>query len=282
MKSYAKVNIGLNILNKRNDGYHNIETIFIPIDLYDEITIEDGFNDIIIETNNPAVPTDERNTCHKAVKLLENYAKTKFQLTIGIEKKIPIGAGLGGGSSNAAKVLDEIVKLKTININKEDLLNIALKVGSDVPYFLNAGVASAKGRGEILVYLDITIPYWIVIVYPSLSISTKWAYDNIGEKKDPKEKNFKDILLNNINKPDKLKELLTNDFEPIVFKRYPGLISIKNVLYEKGAVYASLSGSGSSLFGLYDSKAAADRAYNAFANKFKVFITEPDFEINYG
>jgi 4-diphosphocytidyl-2-C-methyl-D-erythritol kinase len=279
MKSYAKINIGLNILNKREDGYHNLETIFAPVDISDEILINDESRHIEIVTKSKHIPSDDRNICYKSAKKLLDFAGIRKGVIIEIRKKIPVGAGLGGGSSNAAAVLNELIKYFDIKISKEDLSRIALDLGSDVPYFLGEGLAYALGRGEILDYFDIEIPYWILSIFPSVSVSTKWAYEAYKEKDNPILLNLKEYLVENIQKPEKLRSGLINDFEEIVFKRYAGLMNIKNELYEKGAVYASLSGSGSSLYGFFDSFENIENAFNLFISRYKTFITNPGFKI---
>jgi 4-diphosphocytidyl-2-C-methyl-D-erythritol kinase len=279
MKSYAKINVGLNILNKRDDGFHNIETVFVPINLSDNIFINEAKEEILIESKNNFIPKDEKNICYKAAKLLKDCTGLDSGIIIEIEKRIPIGAGLGGGSSNGAITLKEIIQHFKLNISENEVLSIALKLGSDVPYFLKPGIAYAKGRGEILDYFDLSIPYWILTVFPSLSISTKWAYENFTEKDQPEEYDYKNILQENINRPEYLKKYISNDFEKTVFIKYPGLINIKNLFYEKGAVYASLSGSGSSLYGFFDNKISANRALEILSSRHKVFITEPEFKV---
>jgi 4-diphosphocytidyl-2-C-methyl-D-erythritol kinase len=276
MKSYAKINIGLNILYKRPDGYHNIETIFTPINIYDEIEFSEC-DEILIESSLDWLPTDEKNICYKAAKILrDKYAPGKG-VRIKLTKKIPVGAGLGGGSSDGAAVLKELNSLWNLNLSYSDLCSIALSLGSDVPYFLKNGIAYAKGRGEILTYLDVELPYYVVIVYPNLSVSTKWAYEKYIEKENITESGYDKLIVTAIKDTRVFREKFKNDFEEIVFKRYAGLISIKNVLYEKGAVYASLSGSGSSLFGLYSEEKNARRAYDAFNSRFKTFLSNPNF-----
>jgi 4-diphosphocytidyl-2-C-methyl-D-erythritol kinase len=276
IKAFAKVNIGLNVLDQRGDGYHNIETIFAPINLYDTLQFFDS-DEISIETNWKHLPVDEHNLCYKAAKILkEKYAPDKG-VHIDVTKKIPIGAGLGGGSSDAAHVLNELNKLWKLDLPDDELFKTALSLGSDVPYFLKGGVAYALGRGEELTYLDLQFPYYVIIVYPNLCISTKWAYEKYQEKEASKLFGYDKFLQLAINEPDIFREKFTNDFEKIVFTRYAGLISIKNVLYEKGALFASLSGTGSALFGFYLHEKTALRAYDTFSSRFQTFISYPDF-----
>ena len=207
--------------------------------------------------------------------------KEKYSFDEGVHikliKKIPIGAGLGGGSSDAAIALNELNRMWKLNLSYDELFTIALSLGSDVPYFLKEGSAYALGRGEELTYIDVKLPYYIVVVYPNLSISTKWAYEKYREKDETKLVEYNRFLQLAIEEPSLFREKFKNDFEEIVFKRYAGLISIKNVLYEKNALFASLSGSGSSLFGFYLYEKDALRAYDAFSSRFKTFISYPDF-----
>jgi len=279
MKSYAKINIGLNILNKRDDGYHNIETIFIPIDVHDTIEVSSS-DSIIIESNIDWISNND-NICYKVAKYLFEKHDIKRGVRIFINKHIPIGAGLGGGSSNAATLLKILNFLYNLNLTLENQKEIALLFGSDVPFFLKNGIAYALGRGEELSYLNIEFPFYVVVVYPNISVSTKWAYENFKEKEEPKKIGYASLFSEAIKNKQLFKDIFKNDFEDIVFRRYAGLISIKNVLYEKNAFFASLSGSGSSLFGLYESKQDALRAFEAFKSRFKVFISEPNFLIKY-
>jgi 4-diphosphocytidyl-2-C-methyl-D-erythritol kinase len=279
MKSFAKINLGLNILDKRNDGYHNIETVFAPISIHDEIEFFED-SEINVESNLEWLPTDEKNICFKAAKKLRDAFAPGKGVKIKITKNIPVGAGLGGGSSDGAATLNALNSLWALNLPNSVLCDIALGIGSDIPYFLKQGVAYALGRGEVLTYLDIQLPYYIVVVYPNLSVSTKWAYEKYQEKIIIVKSGYDKLLTAAMNDKTLFRENFRNDFEEIVFKRYAGLISIKNVLYEKGAFFASLSGSGSSLFGLYETKPDAERAYNAFTSRFKTFISEPDFLTN--
>ncbi len=276
MKAFAKINLGLNILNKRDDGYHNIETLFCKIGIYDEIEFSDS-SDIKIESNFDWLPADESNICHKAAKLLQNECKIETGIKIKITKNIPVGAGLGGGSSDGALVLKYLNKKWNLNLSEEKLAELALKVGSDVPFFLKEGLAYATGRGEELNYISGHLPYFVVVVYPNLSVSTKWAYEQYVEKINPQKINYDKLFPEALNDRSLFRANFRNDFEEIVFKRYPGLISIKNVFYEKNAFYASLSGSGSALFGLFTDEMDAKRAYNAFISRFKTFICQPDF-----
>ncbi|MBI4811284.1 MAG: 4-(cytidine 5'-diphospho)-2-C-methyl-D-erythritol kinase [Ignavibacteriales bacterium] len=178
LKAYAKINLGLRILRKRDDGYHDIDTVFHRVDLYDEIYLEPS-STIKVFSNESNLPTDEGNLCIRAAQLLREYSGIEKGVNISLTKNIPIGAGLGGGSSDAAATLIGLTKFWEVDVSQIDLYKLALQLGSDVPYFLKFGTAHATGRGEILDYFDINIPHWIVIVYPNIHISTAWAYQEI-------------------------------------------------------------------------------------------------------
>jgi 4-diphosphocytidyl-2-C-methyl-D-erythritol kinase len=276
MKAYGKINVGLNILDKREDGYHNIETIFVPIGIHDSLEFLES-DEISIETNWKHIPTDEKNICYQAAKILKEKYAPNATVYIKLTKKIPVGAGLGGGSSDAAVVLNKLNRMWKLNLSYDELFKIALSLGSDVPYFLKQGIAYALGRGEDLTYIDLKLPYYVVVVYPNLAVSTKWAYEKYTEKEESKLIEYNTLIKLAIKEPYMFQEKFVNDFEEIVFKKHTELINIKNVLYEKRAIFASLSGSGSSLFGFYLSKKDALGAYHAFLNRYKTFISYPDF-----
>lgn len=284
LKSFAKINIGLRILKKRDDGYHDIETIFYPVSLFDEIKVQIesntvALNSVSLTSNKSFIPLNKYNLCYKAI---ENFFKAfeikdYFKIKIDLNKKIPVGGGLGGGSSNAAAVLKFLIKYFSIDIfnNKEKINNLALSIGSDVPFFLIMKPCYAEGRGEKLKILkDFIVNYDILIVNPNLHISTKWAFENLGFKNE----NNVSAILNDVqtfNINDKTK--FTNDFENLVFKKHKILNEIKNELDENGSVYSSMSGSGATMFGFFDkkNKKKMHRTKYNFANKnYFTFISE--------
>ncbi|NMB80305.1 MAG: 4-(cytidine 5'-diphospho)-2-C-methyl-D-erythritol kinase, partial [Ignavibacteria bacterium] len=178
IKAPAKINIGLHILNKRDDGYHNIHTLFYPIcDLYDQLkfTLADEFE---FTCNDASIPNDENNLVVKAKLLLENHINKKLNVKIDLEKNIPSQAGLGGGSSDAAATLISLNEMFNLNLNYEKLNSMALSLGSDVPFFIKAKPAIGKSRGEILEYIDLEINEYIVIVKSEINISTKEDFNN--------------------------------------------------------------------------------------------------------
>ncbi|MBS1519071.1 MAG: 4-(cytidine 5'-diphospho)-2-C-methyl-D-erythritol kinase [Bacteroidetes bacterium] len=259
LKSYPKINFGLRILRKRTDGYHDIETIFYPVKIYDEIGLkidgsETDLNSVILKSNKSYIPLNKDNLCYKAV---WNFFKAfriadPYRIEIDLVKNIPVGGGLGGGSSNAATIIKFLVNYFSINIeeNREKILELALSVGSDVPFFLIMKPCYAEGRGEKLKILrDFRVNQNILIVNPNIHISTRWAFENLNYPPDFK----KDSILRNISGFDpEVFRNIENDFEKIVFGKFPVLRDLKNYMLENGAVYSSMSGSGATIFGLFD------------------------------
>ena len=270
-KSYAKVNIGLQILSKRHDGYHNINTLFQEIDLYDTIEIkkiEQGCNFI---SNVDWLKNDDSNLCVTAWKELSKDFDVGG-VSISLEKKIPRRSGLGGGSSNAATILKGICEIYSMDITFSDLSSIAIRLGADVPFFLTGGLQSATGIGENLFTHNGCIEGSYLLVIPNHGIETSWAYSKYKNflQTNKEALNFKDILKDEIT-PFKLFE---NDFEPIVIPAYPQIAKIKEMLLSSGPKYVSLSGSGSTVFGIYDDEAQAKSAESLFP-EYTTFIANP-------
>ncbi|MDD8018890.1 MAG: 4-(cytidine 5'-diphospho)-2-C-methyl-D-erythritol kinase [Bacteroidota bacterium] len=276
LEAYAKINLGLHIVGKRPDGFHNIETIFHHIALHDKITLLLNSN-IEISSSNPSIPVNKDNLCWKAVDLLRRELSLTYGAAIHIKKNIPIGAGLGGGSSDAAAVLQHLPSLWNVDVADEVLQRLALQLGSDVPFFLKKSSAYAEGRGEILSYFPFRLPYWIVVVNPNIHVSTPWAYSALAEQRHgtfPQRSK----LLKNISE-FRLEDILHNDFEEVVFKQHPSIKEVKNNFLKLGAVHALMSGSGSSVFGLFENESTALKAAEFFDKKNFVHMTKPDFSI---
>jgi 4-diphosphocytidyl-2-C-methyl-D-erythritol kinase len=269
IKAPAKINIGLNVVSKRPDGYHNIETIFYPLRLYDYLTITKA-NNFLFTSNNSALISTNDNLIIEAKEKLEKEIGQKINVHIHLEKNIPIGGGLGGGSSDAASTLTGLNKFLELNLGYEKLLNLALYIGSDVPFFLNPKPCFAESRGEKLSSLDFTISYPILIVNPNIHISTQWAYNNISPQ-TPRF-NLKDFTQEHINAPDKLSQFLKNDFEEIVFEKYPEIKKLKEGLRERGADFALMSGSGSTVFGIFRELPIAKKAERILRENYFTYI----------
>ena len=251
-ESYSKINLGLKVLNKRSDGFHNINSIFIQTDFSDKLFFKKS-NFFQLSCDNSDVPTDTTNTIAKAYQILNQQFKFKNHYKIHLNKNIPIGSGLGGGSSNAACTLVSLTNLLNLNISSESLHKIALDIGSDVPFFLNGGIKFVEGRGEIIKGFknsDIFQNLYILLVCPKFSISTKWAYENLKLKKALKSNN-KEHKFSPLD--DRVNwKLFKNDFELIIKEAYPEIMNIKDIMINNGALYSSLSGTGSTVFGIYN------------------------------
>ncbi|MBU1423929.1 MAG: 4-(cytidine 5'-diphospho)-2-C-methyl-D-erythritol kinase [Bacteroidetes bacterium] len=275
-KAYAKINLGLRILRKRDDGFHDIETVFHRINLFDEIMFENS-GSISLECGEPNIPTDDTNLCVRAAKLLKVKYNVAASVHLKLIKNIPGGAGLGGGSSDAACVLLNLSKIWEIDITKEDLFLLASQLGSDVPYFLEKGTAYATGRGEKLEYFELDVPYWIVLVYPNIHISTAWAYGNLKLKSVVDNESLKDILIKHINHPKKLKEKIQNDFEDLVLEKHREIDELKNSLYRYDADFVQMSGSGSSVYAFFNNEQAAIVATASLKENYQTCLTRPGF-----
>lgn len=250
ISAFAKVNLGLKILNKREDGYHNIETTLTTVSLSDKLLIEKSLEGITVVCSALKIPAEE-NLCYKAAKLFLSYYNLQEGVKITIQKNIPVGGGLGGGSSDAAGVIKGLAQLFALKPSYEEMINLAKQIGCDVPFFLTGGAAYARGRGDELKFFKLP-KMSLIIYYPGYPISTKWAYeeyDRLVLTQTP--------ILGNITPEEKRKKARTgfsldNDFEKVVFKAHPDLLDVKSNLLNAGAFMVSLSGSGSCLFAVVD------------------------------
>jgi len=277
LPSYAKINLGLIIFGKRKDGYHEIQSILQQIDLKDEIELRIKVNpEIYFHCDNPEIPTGTSNLCVLAANLIKDMAGVENGVEIFLKKTIPAGAGLGGGSSNAATVLLGLNKLWNLNLTSQQLQTLACQIGSDVPFFIHGGTALAGGRGELLKPFDLQGEITILIVFPAFIISTKWAYSQMNLNLTKRNKNTKLIHYNDRNYEDFIiRNLLKNNLEDVVFKKHPILGVIKQQLYKNNAIYASMSGSGSAILGIFQKRSDALTVKNFFCNQYPTFVTRP-------
>ena len=274
LDSNGKVNIGLQVLDKRPDGYHNIHTIFQEIRFSDFINISKNDSDACsISCNMPEIPLDDSNICYKAYKLLKDRFDQVGGVDIRIEKSIPPGSGLGGGSANGAAVLKGLNKMFSLDLSISELEALGSVLGADVPFFMKGGTQLGEGIGEKLTNLSSPVPGYYLLVIPDLSINTGWAYGALKNSLErvKKPRNFARLLSEEI---DSL-AVFENDFEKIVIPAYPEIGRIKDMLYEKGARFASLSGSGSTVYGVFDEEASAKEAESSFNAHHKTVLTLP-------
>ena len=247
----AKINLFLEILGKRQDGYHEIETVMQEVSLFDYIYMENYDKNVVFTCSNPKLSAGEDNLVVKAVRLLQNESKTYRGVKIHLDKRIPIGAGLGGGSSDAVATLVGLNKLWRIGYDEKQLMSLAGKLGSDTPFFVVGNTAICKGRGEIVTPYPINVSYNYIIIYPRFEVNTAMVYKNF---KNSLTKNLKDVsffMREFISgNPNKLGAILHNRLEDVVFKLYPDLEKIKKALSKFNFCGVLLSGSGSALYGL--------------------------------
>ena len=244
----AKINIGLNIIEKRQDGFHNIESIFYPImDLFDVLEIIKS-NELKFTSSGITIPGNEAdNLCLKAYHLIKADFDVKL-VHIHLHKVIPIGAGLGGGSADAAFTLKLLNQLFELNITDDELINYARKLGSDCAFFIKNKPVYAYGKGDEFEEIDVDLSkYEIKIEYPNIHIGTSEAYAGVNPK--PSNKNIKELIKLPIKD---WKNNIKNDFEYSIFPNHPQIKALKEKFYSDGAVYASMTGSGSAVFGVFE------------------------------
>jgi 4-diphosphocytidyl-2-C-methyl-D-erythritol kinase len=249
----AKINIGLRVTERRSDGFHNLETIFYPAGLCDalEFVVADKFlkEDLLIVTGSLVDVNPDSNMVIKAVRKIREIQKIPF-LRIHLHKAIPAGAGLGGGSSDASALLKAVNKYFDLKIDDGKLKEMALDLGSDCPFFIDSIPSFAHGRGEILTPVkQLPEGLHLVLVNPGIHLNTREAYSNITPGQP--DSNLRELYDLDVSK---WKDLIFNDFEASVFKKHPQIAEIKKRLYEIGAAYSSMSGSGSTVYGIFCSK----------------------------
>lgn len=266
VKAPAKINWSLSVLRRREDGYHDILSLIQAVGLYDTLTFEDS-QEIEIVSNQ--FIKKENNLVYKAIVALQNFTGINRGVKVTLKKEIPIGAGLGGGSSDGAATLKALNEFWQIGLSNEQLIEIGKTLGSDVPFFFSLPLCIVRGRGEILEPLKINKAYTLLLVKPSFGVSTRWAYEALnmrGQLTENYEKinNSIWLLYENLCK-GRLNLDLWNDFEKVVEKRYPEVGKIKRKLIEAGAKQSLMSGSGSTVFGLFEGVAEAQSALNKFS-----------------
>lgn len=246
--SPAKVNIGLEILGKREDGYHNIKTLMVPITLCDEIMVSEMESGIDVRCSCSEIPEGAGNIAFKAASLFLERTGIRKGVFLEIKKSIPHGSGLGGGSSNAAAVLSAMNEMNGFPLNEDELLEIAGNIGSDVPFFLKKKAAFVYGRGEIIVPIDDFPRVWFLLVKPPIRISTRWAYERVSLKLT---KCKKDINIHHSGNRFKLSGDFHNDFEGIIIEEYPFLKDVRSMIEKAGAEGVGMSGKGPTFFGIF-------------------------------
>lgn len=269
-KAYAKVNIALDVIGKREDGYHLLRMIMQAIDLYDEILIEKIDKGIKINCNKPYVPTDERNLAYKAAKLFMDKFNIKSGVNITINKNIPVSAGLAGGSTDCAAVLKLMNKMFKTNLSDQELMDLGVKLGADVPYCIIGGTALCEGIGEKITKLKPFKDKILVLVKPPFGVSTKVVYQEFDLSKVVFHPNVEGLIKN--IEEDNLKYVASNMknlLENVTLAKYKEIISIKQSMIECGSIGSMMSGSGPTVFAFFDDMVKAQKCYDIMKKKYK-------------
>jgi 4-diphosphocytidyl-2-C-methyl-D-erythritol kinase len=272
----AKVNLFLRIVGRRADGYHLLDSLMVPVSLFDEITVEArrGRLEIVVTCDDPSLPDDETNLAHKAAALLCKETGVQAKISIDLCKRIPAGAGLGGGSSDAAAVLKSLNVLLSLGLTADRLGTLGARLGADVPFFIPCRPARVAGIGEILTEVPPLPPYRLVIVVPPFGVSTPWAYrrfDELSAAEMPPPHVASQWSSDRWPSP----ELLVNDLERAVLPASPQIGGIKDHLLRLGAEGTLMSGSGSAVFAVFQSRTVAEHAVTALTGEGKTFLVEP-------
>ena len=262
LRALAKINLGLDIIRKREDGYHEVRMIMQTIQMYDVLDIRKSeVPGISLTTNLPYIPTDERNLVYKAAKLLMDEFGITEGISVNLEKFIPVAAGMAGGSSDAAAAFVGVNRLFELGLSEEELMKRAVKVGADVPYCIMRGTALAEGIGEKLTRLP-QVPHCFVLVgKPGINVSTKLAYENLNLAGISHHPNI-DGMMEDIRREDLygMVSKMENVFEPGIIGKYPVIQEIKNLMEANGALKAMMSGSGPTVFGIFDDEEKLETA----------------------
>ncbi len=263
-KAPAKINLGLDVLHKRADGYHELEMVMSSVDLADRLTITEMPDDkIILETNKAFLPVDKRNNVYQAVAMMKKRYGINTGVKIDIQKNIPVAAGLGGGSSDTAAALRGLNRLWQLGLSEEELIAIGVEIGTDVPYCLYGHTAFIGGKGERVQLIDPMPQCWVVLVKPKISVSTRTVFPEVEVDKI----SHPDIpALRGAIEADDYEEMIRqmgNSLEDITIQRHPVIQQIKDRMMKYGADAALMSGSGPTVFALTRKHSRAQRIYNA-------------------
>lgn len=278
VKSYAKINLGLEVLAKRDDGYHEVRTLFQSVDLCDLLTFFPCQHDgVIVKGDDESLCWDESNLIHKAAVLLKEKGSLSAGTEIHVEKRIPAGSGLGGGSSNAAMTLLVLNKIWGVGLDKDTLKDLGAQLGADVPFFFEGGLCLGRGKGDILFPQEDGDPYFCLLVLPPVSISTASVYEG-----------YRAFLTSQVKESKIIKFLenrdlgfLENDLEETVFRAYPQIKAIKSLFQKQGSELTLMSGSGSAVFGVFRLREKAMEAQKRLSNRYRTVLTEPLSRVEY-
>lgn len=281
VNAYAKINLGLDVIRKREDGYHDVSMIMQSLDLHDSIGIhKTDLHTITIKTNLSYLPNDQGNLVYRAAALFLSTIDAKDGLQINLEKRIPVAAGLAGGSSDAAATLVGLNQLYRAGMSSEELKKLGVKLGADVPYCIMLGTALSEGIGEVLTPLPPMPDCTILLVKPDISVSTKYVYENLRLTDTLPHPNI-NLMMEALSSGDLtlLTKHMDNILQSVTVRDYPIINDIKGKMKELGALTALMSGSGPTVFGIYKDYSLAKKAFNYFKRHRnygkQVFLTKP-------
>ena len=261
LQTPAKINLCLSVIAKRQDGYHEVEMVMQAIGLYDAVTVRFAESGVIVSCGAKGVPDGEANIAWRAARaMLDRAGRSRSRgLQIEITKNIPVAAGLGGGSSDAAAVLAACNQLLELDLGRKELAEIGTRLGMDVPFFFHGPTALARGRGEVLTPLEPPAPFWVLLTNPGFETSTEWAYQNVnfGLTKRADCNNIASLPVG------KIAEMLHNDLETVTAAAHPVIGEMERALTDAGALGARMSGSGPTVFGVFASEARCREAAKA-------------------
>lgn len=263
VKALAKINLGLDVVRRREDGYHEVRMVMQTIHLFDRLEMaKNSSGEISITTNLSFLPTNRNNLIYRAAELLREEFQIKDGLTINLHKHIPVAAGMAGGSTDAAAVLYSMNRMFDLGLKREELMERGVKIGADVPYCIMRGTALAEGIGEKLTALPPMVKCPVLIAKPQISVSTKFVYENLRLNDKTVHPDI-DALVENIRKKDlnAVASEMGNVLETVTIPNYPVIAQIKEHMLEQGAVGAMMSGSGPTVFGLFEDGDTAVAAY---------------------
>jgi len=272
----AKINLGLKILGKRGDGFHDILSLFQTVTLFDELTLESPAVPGLT-CSDPSIPTDLANLVLRAERCFNGLTDHEADVAFTLKKTIPMGAGLGGGSADAAAALRSLMRLHGMAKDESFMQMCASKLGSDIPFLLHGGTAVVSGRGERIIPVKWPFDFIYVIVNPGFGVSTSWAYANIGvpAEDDGRYKQMTDKLIAGTCTRDDFFDAVSNNFEPLVCRTYPDIQYIRSDLLNNGALTVFLTGSGASMVGVFENTAAAEIAsMNLDKRSHQVFVVK--------
>lgn len=275
VKAYGKINISLDIVGKREDGYHLLKMIMQNVDLYDSISFERCIKGINISCNKPYIPVDEKNLMYKAAKLFIDNYNISEGINIYLKKNIPVAAGMAGGSTDAAAVFKALREVFKIDASDNELMELGLKIGADIPYCIVGGTALCEGVGEIITPLKPFKNHILVLVKPNFGVSTKEVYKSLDISKIYKHPDTEELI--KAMEEEKLQDVcngMKNLLENVTLRKYPVLKRIKDDMVKMGAMGAMMSGSGPTIFAFFEDMLKAQRCYDKFKTQYKeVYIT---------